>query len=175
MPMALSSPAVDDQTKLSPENLHTKKQCTVTGDPWQLHQHAHRAPSRSQTGGRQSKANPHGGGNRRRKMSSIWSSAQKRTVPCMSLPLWAIVAVGRHRCHRSRDGKVEELGGDAQGKDPPPTHLPETPRRRPLGPPWGPRQATGRWTPTTGSRAASRQVTGANGGRILLGRAEGRR
>ncbi|PVH48220.1 hypothetical protein PAHAL_4G281600 [Panicum hallii] len=46
--------------------------------PWQLHQHAHRAPNRSQTRGRQSEARPHGGGHRRRKTSSTQASRRGR-------------------------------------------------------------------------------------------------
>ncbi|PUZ61662.1 hypothetical protein GQ55_4G294800 [Panicum hallii var. hallii] len=74
--------------------------------PWQLHQHAHRAPNRSQMRGRQSEARPHCGGHRRRKTSSTQASCsgrrRGRSTPPPWLPAAVAVAVGaQHGAPRS--------------------------------------------------------------------------
>ena len=71
MPKSPSSPAVEDQTKLSPEKLHTKKQCNAR---WPATPSGCPADLRQQGSSRMQALN---GGHRWWKLSSTWSWESK--------------------------------------------------------------------------------------------------
>jgi hypothetical protein len=112
----------------------------ATGDPWQLNQHAHRVPSRSQMGGRQSEASPP---QRRPPEAKDVLHPELSLVEIGSMHGVAVVCVratshhSRYHCHGPPPSQLrcrsrETFARDEQGRTPPTTAGPlrPVPRRR---------------------------------------------